>query len=178
MRRAFIFQTGTIPKWALCPGFLNTCTHSEGSALVETALVLPVILMAVTGILIFGIFITQYMSLSEGVSNAGRVLAVSSGQTLDPCALAVSSVQGAAPILKPASMSYTVTMTPPGGTAHSYTQTSCSSTSTTTGAPGYLVSGGVVSLVATYSSCSLNYYGKNLMPNGCSISSVITESVQ
>jgi Flp pilus assembly protein TadG len=178
MRHSFDFRSTDIPRNSLSLRVFKSWLRNEGSAIAETAVVMPVILMTVTGILIFGIFISQYMSLAEGVSNAGRTLAVSSGQTLDPCALAATSVQNAAPILRTANLSYTITLTPPGGSAHTYSQSSCSSASTTTGAPGYLVSGGVVSISATYSNCSLNYYGKNLMPNGCSISSVITESVQ
>ena len=157
----------------------KSCLRNEGQALVETALILPTVILIVLGILIFGIFIMQIMSLTQGVSNAGRVLAVSSGQTTDPCALVASSVQSAAPLLTPGSLSYSVTLTPTiGGAAHTYNLASCSSSSTTTGAAGYLVSGGTVSVTANYSNCSLKFYGKNFLPNGCSITNTITEVVQ
>lgn len=158
---------------------LELCLESEGQALVETALILPTVILIVLGILIFGIFIMQIMSLTQGVSNAGRALAVSSGQTTDPCALAASSVQSAAPLLTVGNLTYSVTLTPSlGGTPHTYSGSSCSSTSTTTGAAGYLVSGGTVAITANYSNCSLKFYGKNFLPNGCSISNTITEVVQ
>jgi hypothetical protein len=154
----------------------------EGQALVELALVSSVLLLAVTGVLVFGIFEMQIMALTEGVNNAGRVLAVSAGNTLDPCAAAVSAVQGAAPLLTPGNLSYQIVMNPTptqgSSTNHTYTQTSCSSTSTTTGPPSYLFTGGTVSVTATYSKCSLNFFGGKLMPGGCQISQPITEVVQ
>jgi len=152
--------------------------RDEGQALAETALVFPVILILITGILIFGIFIMQMMSLTEGVSNAGRVLSVSAGQTTDPCALTATSLQSAAPLLVKANLSYSITLTPPGGSATTYNGASCSSADTTTGAAGKLLSGGVVSITASYSQCSLAFFGNNLMPGGCSISRTITEAVQ
>lgn len=157
---------------------LRSAFENEGQALVETALVLPVILTIVMGILIFGIFTMQIMSLTQGVSSAGLLLAVSSGQTTDPCALAATSLQKAAPILNSTNLSYTVSLTPEGSTTHTYTGSSCSSTSTTSGAAGYLTSGGTVQVTASYSNCSLQFYGKNFLPNGCSITSTITETIQ
>ncbi len=159
-----------------------SCFGEEGQALVELALVSSVLLVAVTGVLVFGIFEMQIMALTEGVNSAGRVLAVSAGNTLDPCAAAVSAVQGAAPLLTPGNLSYQIVMNPTptqgSSTNHTYTQTSCSSTSTTTGPPSYLFTGGTVSVTATYSKCSLNFFGGRLMPGGCQISQSITEVVQ
>jgi Flp pilus assembly protein TadG len=157
---------------------LRRALRQEGQALVETALVVPIIITLVFGILIFGIFTMQIMSLTEGVSSAGRVLAVSAGQTLDPCALAATTLQKAAPVLSTSSLSYSVALTPQGGSTQTYPGASCSSTSTTTGAPGNLVSGGTVQITATYSNCSLQFYGKNFLPRGCSITSTITETIQ
>jgi Flp pilus assembly protein TadG len=153
-------------------------SRDDGQTLVEAALVLPIFLLIVTGTLIFGIFTMQMMGLTEGVSNAGRVVSVKAGQTLDPCADAATAVQSASPGLSSTGLTYSLTLTPPGGTATTYTGASCSSTSTTTGAAGNLQSGGVVSITATYSGCSLKYYGTNLSPNGCSFSKTITEAVQ
>jgi Flp pilus assembly protein TadG len=158
-------------------------SSEEGQGLVEFALVSSMLLVVVTGILIFGIFEMQLMSLTEGVNNAGRVLAVSAGLTLDPCAAAVSAVQSAAPLLNSSNMSYTIVLnpTPSSGssTAQTYAnKTTCSSTSTTTGAPSYLVSGGSVSVTAYLNKCSLAMFGKNFAPGGCQIYQTITEAVQ
>jgi len=150
----------------------------EGQALVEAALVLPMLLTVGTGIIVFGIYMMQILSLTEGVGSAGRVLAVSGGVTLDPCAAAATAVQNASPLLKTSSLSYTVTMNTGTSGDQAYSGTSCSSASTTTGAAGYLVSGGTVKVKATYSSCSLSFYGNNFFPGGCSISQSVMETVQ
>ena len=157
--------------------FTRAASHEEGQALVEAALVLPMLLVVGTGILIFGIFMMQVMSLTEGVGNAGRVLAVSGGVTLDPCAAAVTAIQNAAPLLKTSNLSYQITLNPGTGDVV-YNTSTCPSTSTTTGAAGNLVSGGTAKIKATYSNCSLAFYGNNLSPGGCSISQSVTETVQ
>jgi len=155
------------------PGFRN-----EGQTLVETALVMPILMTIVFGILIFGIFTMQIMSLAQGVNNAGRVLSVSAGQTTDPCSTAATAIQNAAPLLNPGSLSYSITLTPSGGSAQTYPGSTCSSTNAGTGAAGNLQSRGTVQITASYSNCSLSFYGKNFLPNGCSITSTITEAVQ
>jgi Flp pilus assembly protein TadG len=164
---------------APCP---RSGAGEEGQALVEFALVASMLLVVITGILIFGIFEMQLMSLTEGVNSAGRVLAVSAGLTLDPCAAAAQAVQNAAPLLSPSNLSYQIVLnpTPASGstTAQTYAGASCSSTSTTTGAPGYLVSGGSVTVTAYAKKCSLAIFGKNFLPSGCQIYQTITEIVQ
>jgi|GEM_PF-5461854 Flp pilus assembly protein TadG len=148
-----------------------------GQALVEAALVLPLLLIAGTGILVFGLYMVQILSLTEGVGSAGRVLAANAGITLDPCAAAAQAFQNAAPLLKTSNLTYTITLNPGTGNVP-YSGTSCPSASTNTGAPGNLVSGGTATVKVTYSNCSLSFYGNNLLPGGCSISQQVTETVQ
>lgn len=190
--RRIVFRAAAAPQAHVEPGsprrgFLAPlCACEEGQSLVEFALVLPMLMVVVTGVLIFGIYETQIMSLTEGVDSAGRVVSVSAGQTVDPCNLTATTVASGSPILNPAGISYTLTLNPiPGNLAannHTYTGTgsswSCSSASSTTGAAGNLVSGGTVTVKATYTACALKFYGNNLMPGGCSISQSITEVVQ
>jgi Flp pilus assembly protein TadG len=151
--------------------------RQEGQALVEAALVLPLLLIAGTGILVFGIYIMQIMTLTEGVGSSGRVLAVSAGLTTDPCSTAATAFQNAAPLLKADNLSYTIVLN--SGTGNqTYSGSSCSSSSTTSGAAGFLVSGGTATVRVSYSNCSLAFYGNNLLPNGCQISQQVTETVQ
>jgi Flp pilus assembly protein TadG len=165
-------------------GRLRALRHSgeEGQSAVEFALMLPMLMVIITGILIFGIYEMQILALTEGVSNAGRVLAVSAGQTLDPCATAVTAVTGAAAVLNPANLSYIITLNPVAGNLavnnHSYPQASCLSANITSPPSSYMVSGGTVTVKATFNACSLQFYGNNLAPGGCSISQSITEVVQ
>ena len=165
-------------------GRVRALRHSgeEGQSAVEFALMLPMLMVIITGILIFGIYEMQILALTEGVSNAGRVLAVSAGQTLDPCATAVTAVTGAAAVLNPANLSYIITLNPVAGNLavnnHSYPQASCLSANITSPPSSYMVSGGTVTVKATFNACSLQFYGNNLAPGGCSISQSITEVVQ
>jgi Flp pilus assembly protein TadG len=144
---------------------------SEGGALVEFAMVLPMMLAVMTGIFTFGIALNNYLELTNGVSIGARYLAISRGNTLDPCATVVNAVYGAAPNLKTANFSFTTTL---NGT--SYNGTSCSSSTTTTGAAGNLVQGTSATVTATY-PCNLSVYGVSFA-GSCTLKSTVTELVQ
>ncbi len=142
-----------------------------GGSLVETALVLPVLLLIVTGVFSFGIALNNYLELTDGVGVSARALAISRGQTTDPCATTAAVFEKAAPLLKPASIGYTFVL---NGT--SYTGKTCSSSSTTTGAAGNLVQGAAAQVTVTY-PCNLTVYNKNYAPV-CTLTSQTTELVQ
>jgi Flp pilus assembly protein TadG len=156
--------------------------RDEGQALVEFAVVLPMLLVVTTGVLIFGIYELQILSLLEGVEDAGRVLAVSAGETLDPCTTAATTMKNSATLLNPANLSYTIVLNNNVSTdtlsGNTSTGPFCSSSSTTTGAAGYLVSGGSVTVTGTFNACSLKIFRTNYSPGTCSISESITEVVQ
>jgi Flp pilus assembly protein TadG len=152
--------------------------HEEGQALVEAALVLPLLLLAGTGILIFGIYMMQILSLTEGVGSAGRVLASNAGITLDPCSEAVTAFRNAAPLLKTSSLTYKITLNPGNGDVVYDNRINCSSSSATSGDAANLKSGGTATVKVTYTNCSLSFFGNKVLPNGCSISQQVTETVQ
>ena len=139
--------------------------------MVEVALVLPVMLIVVTGILVFGLAFNNYLLLTEGTSVGARALAISRGATTDPCATASSAMIAAAPLLKSASLSFTYQI---NGT--SYSGTSCSSGSTTSGAAANLVQGASAVMTVSY-PCSLAVYGANYAPS-CSLQAQVTELIQ
>lgn len=141
----------------------------RGSQLIEMALVLPVLFLILTGIYTVGIAITSYLMLTDGVNVGARLLAISRGQTTDPCAITVAAVESAAPNLATASLSFTFVL---NGTA--YSGTTCSSASTTTGAAGNLVQGQPAKVTVTY-PCNLTVMAVNY---GCSLSAQTTEIVQ
>jgi Flp pilus assembly protein TadG len=143
----------------------------EGGALVEMAMVLPILLLMVTGIFSFGITLNNYLELTDAVSIGARYLALQAGQTLDPCATAVTKIELAAPFLKPANLSFAFVLN-----GVSYSGTSCSSSSYTTGAAGNLMSAQPAQVTVTY-PCSLAVYGRNLAPS-CTIVAQTTEIVQ
>jgi hypothetical protein len=109
--------------------------------------------------------------LTEATSIGARTLAISRGATTDPCATASSAVIAAAPLLAPASLSFTFVLN-----GASYTGTSCSSGSSTTGAAANLVQGANAIVTVTY-PCSLIVYGANYAPH-CSLQAQMTELIQ
>jgi Flp pilus assembly protein TadG len=162
----------TAPRLIQIPDNLRPCSGNEnGQAMVEMALVLPVLLLVVTGILTFGLAFNNYVLLTEATSIGARTIAISRGATTDPCATASSAVIAAAPLLTPASLSFTFVLN--GAT---YTGTSCSSGSSTTGAAANLVQGANAIVTVTY-PCSLAVYGANYAPH-CSLQAQMTELIQ
>ena len=110
----------------------------EGGTLVETAVTLPILLLIITGIFAFGIALNNYLELTDAVGISARTLAISRGQTTDPCATVVSAFYKAAPTLQD-SQSYVLAFVLNGT---SYSGTSCSSSSTTTRSSGKPGAGG------------------------------------
>lgn len=135
---------------------------SQGSALVETAVSLPVILFLMTGIFSFSVALHQKLTLSEAVSNGGRVLAVERGDT-DPCSAATSAIYAAAPALSQSNMTISYTL---NGVAQ--TGTSCSGTSN-------MVSGQPAEISVTY-PVSISAFGENF--GSFPLTTQITELVQ
>jgi Flp pilus assembly protein TadG len=145
--------------------------EQDGQAMVEIALVLPVLLLVITGILTFGLAFNNYLLLTEATSVGARTLAISRGETTNPCATAASAVYAAAPMLVPADLTFTFVL---NGTT--YKGASCSSGSSTTGAAGNLKQGSYARVTVNY-PCSLAVYGADYAP-GCSLQAQISELVQ
>ena len=138
-------------------------SDSEGGALVEMAVTLPVLMLILTGIVSFSISLYQKLQLAEAVSNAGHYLATARGDS-DPCAKAIQAVIAGAPGL--ASSNLTVTLSD-NGTAMS---TSCPSSGGSA-----LTRGDVAQVTATYPT-SLAIYGFRY--SSFNMASQITEVVQ
>jgi Flp pilus assembly protein TadG len=144
---------------------------NEGGALVEFALVLPMLLMVFCGIFVFSIAMTNYAQLTESVNTGSRLLAISRGQTLNPCSTTASAVYAAAPSLTPSKFTFSFVL---NGTT--YPGATCSSSTTTSGAAGNLVQGGTASVTVTY-PCNLSVWGVNYAPS-CALKAQTTELVQ
>ena len=92
-----------------------------GQALVEFGLVVPVLLVVLTGIFSFAIILTQYEVLTDAVGAGARALALGRGQTTpalaasDPCAYAISILDAAAPNLRASSLTFAITYTDNSG---------------------------------------------------------------
>ena len=118
---------------------------SEGGALVEFALVAPLMLMLVTGMFGFGFALFSYFQLSNAVDIGARTLAVSratnsDGSTPDPCATAATAIANAAPSLATANTTISFTL---NGTSYPSTK-SCIS------GEANVLSGKTAQVTATY----------------------------
>jgi Flp pilus assembly protein TadG len=149
------------------PGLLRRLRCDSGAQIVEMALVMPVTLIVLTGLLSFGTYINNNLELTNATSLAGQYLAESRSITTNPCSDTYTNIQQVAPTLVPASMSFSLVLS---GAPAPYTGTTCSS------AAAYMTQGATAQLTVTY-PCSLAIYGANLAP-GCVLTSQITEIVQ
>jgi Flp pilus assembly protein TadG len=112
--------------------------------MIEFALALPMLLLVVAGICTFGLAFDNYSMLTEATAVGARQLAISRGQTLDPCQTVANAVYAAAPLLTPSSMTFRISL---NGTP--YAGTSCAGT-TTSGAPFNMVLGSNAVVTVTY----------------------------
>jgi Flp pilus assembly protein TadG len=143
----------------------------SGQSAIELAVCLPMLLILVTGLCTYGLAINKYMILTDAVNEGARQLAVSRGQTTDPCASTVSSVTAAAPSLTASNLTFSININ--GST---YAGTSCSSASTYTGAAGNLQLGVPAGVTVTY-PCTLGMF-RNSGPSSCTLMATTTELVQ
>jgi Flp pilus assembly protein TadG len=148
-------------------------SKSEGGALVEIAVTLPIIFLIMTGIFAFSIALYQKLQLAEAVSAGGRFLAADRGDT-DPCKSTGAAVASAAPGLTAGNIKVTMVL---NGVASATNVASGSATcaGTSGAAKANMVSGASASLTATY-ACTVKMYGFSF-PN-CSLGSAVTEEVQ
>ncbi len=133
--------------------------------MVEFALVLPLLLLVLTGIFSFGIIFNQYEVLTNATNTAARAFALSAGGGVgsskstapnsDPCAYAASALQDDVSGIKTADLTYTIVYT--------VTATSVSTTYSGTGSSNPSCSGllmsekDTVKMTVTYPVSALLY---------------------
>jgi Flp pilus assembly protein TadG len=145
--------------------FTRLFTSSRrGQSLVEFSFAMPILLITVTGMLSFGIAMHNFLTLTNGVNTGAQVMAMSRGQTSDPCASVLTAIENAAPGLTGTSISLTVVI---NGT--SFTSTSC-----TAGAAD-MTQGTLAQVTATY-PCVLAIYGMGVP--SCTLRSQASELIQ
>ena len=145
----------------------------SGSAMVETALVFALVLLPLTtGIFVFGIAMNNYVTLTNAVSVGARTVALNAQLTTDPCAVASSAIEAAAPglISSKLTFSYSFNGVPKSGP-------SCNSSSVDSGAASDLTSGTTVTVTATY-PLNLAVFGTQWSPSNAVLQATTTELVQ
>jgi len=136
----------------------------EGNAMIETALVLPMLLGIITAIFGFGIGYNNQLTLTSAVGSSAQRLQLLRNTTTDPCLDAFTAITSAAPGLNSSKITMTYSF---NGTAVTPVQNSCSGEQT------LLVSGQPVTVTAKY-PCAPPVYGATLS-SSCQLSATVTE---
>jgi Flp pilus assembly protein TadG len=139
---------------------------NDGNAIVEIALVLPLLMIVMTGIFSFAFAFGNQLLLTQAVGTGAQRLQVIRPTTTDPCADAFTAITSAAPTLNPANINLTITIN--GGTPQ--TGNTCKGAVTSLVAAQNLP----VTVAATY-PCNLSFYGKTFSPTSCLLSAQATE---
>jgi Flp pilus assembly protein TadG len=121
--------------------------HDEsGSALAEMAfVVIPLMMLLITGMVWFGIAMNNDLALNNAVQAGSEQLVLLRGNVADPCAATATDVGNAAPGLTASSLTFTITL---GGTA--YTGTGITGTGAPTCNGITMTSGETATLTVTY----------------------------
>ena len=95
--------------------------ESSGQAIIEFAMISPLVMLLALGVLIFGIGLNEDLMLNNATEIAAQELSLSRGGQLadDPCATVATAVIDAAPSLNPANLTFDVTLAPTGGSGAS-----------------------------------------------------------
>ena len=147
----------------------------SGSAIVEFALLAPVLLLVMLGTAQFGITLNQYVMLWNGVGAAATQFAISGGTSSTPASSAWTAITSAAPILTTKNLEMTLTVngtncvTSVSSTPTGTQDTACSSAlAANPGNPAVVL--------ATY-PCSLTVMQYDFFPK-CKLTAQITELVE
>lgn len=170
-------------RWSVRPpGALRK--GERGQALYEFALVLPILGMMVLGVIVFGIALNNYLEMTNASAAGAQALAISRGQTLNPCTTVSGPFYNAAPNLTQANLKFTITIgPPPGGTGSSYTlasnqaSPSCPASSPSSPPASDLTQGATATVAVTY-PCNLTVFGVRFGPNTCTLTAQTAESIQ
>lgn len=150
--------------------------HDRGQAVVEFALVAPLLLLVLFGIIKFGIVYNNYIQLTNAVGIGAQQFAVERGQS-DPCADVYDAFTNAA--TNGIASQATLTLSEPTP-SNEYTIPSTGPTGTCPWSPSG-TAGGLVSAnpaqVSASMPCDLNIFGIDFFPS-CKLEASATESVQ
>ncbi len=148
----------------------------SGAVIVEFALLMPVLLLILVGVIVFGLALNQYIMLWNGVGVAAGQFAISSVASSTPATNAVTAIVNSAPTLTKASITVTLTVgtTACFGPAAANSSTTAGDTACSTALQANQGNPAVV--LATY-PCSLTVMQYNFSPT-CKLSAQVTELVQ
>jgi Flp pilus assembly protein TadG len=148
----------------------------SGAVVVEFALLAPILLLILAGIIVFGLVISQYIMLWNGVGVAAGQFAISAVASATPATNAVTAIVNSAPILAKANINVTLTV---GANAACFSGAASSSTTTadSTCSTQLQANQGNSAVVAATYPCTLVVMQYNFWSN-CQLSAQVTELVQ
>ena len=160
--------------------FLLRAIDDTGGAMVEFAMILPLLMLMVTGIFSFGIACNNYLELTEATSSGALEFSQLRSNTTDLCADTAKAVYLGAPYLTQTNMKFSYAIISSGGTttwSNNYTGGSVTCPAASTSPPtSDLVQGATASLTVTY-PCNLSVYGWNYAPS-CLLKAQTSELIQ
>ncbi len=134
--------------------FRRFCERREGNALVEFAVVAPLLLCLLMGLVAIGVLVNNYITLTDAVAMGARAFAEATGVSGtpvngDPCAYAVSVMNADAKSLATSNIVYTITYTPASTGTPATLSSSCKSSFSG------MTEGDTVGITATYPALML-----------------------
>ena len=132
----------------------------------------------VIGMFSMGLFLNQYLQLTSATAVGGQYLSVLRGpNATDPCAQTISAIESAAPLLNPANMTFSFSITYQNQSTGATTVYPYTNKTTCTAAVNELSAGEPVTVTATY-PCTLSIWGNSNLIPGCTLQAQITEDSQ
>ncbi len=157
--------------------------ENRGSQLVEFAIVLPLLVTLVMGIISFGQAFSLDQTLTNAAAAGAQALSIARGETLNPCTAVSSAAAGISPSLNTTNLKYTITITPPAGTtgttytlANNQANPTCAATNYQSAPASDLQTNTNANVTLTY-PCAIVIYGINFAPN-CKLTAQTTEVIQ
>ena len=129
--------------------FRDYCRECEGNSLIEFAMIGPLLIALLVGIVWLGVLVNNYITLTDAVSQGARAFAESTNITTapvngDPCAYAITVMNADAQSLITAKITYTISYTPAA------TGTAVAKTPSCAGFASSMIEGDTVTIQATY----------------------------
>ncbi len=149
----------------------RTAGSEQGSALIEVAVTMPILVIMVIGLMRFGIAYNNSIVLTDSVRAGARQLSISRGVAGDICNAAGVKVRAAATTLTAGTITMTMTVNGTAYTAAAGALPACSGAGTT------MTVSSDATVNATY-PCSLRAFGITFGPNSCTLTAATTARVE